>query len=151
MGAVYRAVRADGQYKQQVALKIVRSELGAEFTTGRFKNERQILASLNHPNIAQILDGGATTDGVPYFVMELVEGQRLDEYCEVRKLATTERLKLFLQICAALQYAHQHLIIHRDIGAISNICLSSRAKIRSAIGRRNLSSATKSVLLRPYW
>jgi serine/threonine protein kinase len=115
MGAVYRAVRADGQYKQQVALKIVRSELGAEFTTGRFKNERQILASLNHPNIAKILDGGATPDGVPYFVMELVEGQRLDEYCDVHKLATTERLNLFLQICAAVQYAHQHLIIHRDI------------------------------------
>jgi len=115
MGAVYRAVRADGQYKQQVALKIVRSELGAEFTTSRFKNERQILASLNHPNIAKILDGGATPDGVPYFVMELVEGQRLDEYCDVRKLATTERLNLFLQICAAVQYAHQRLIIHRDI------------------------------------
>jgi len=115
MGAVYRAIRADGQYKQQVALKIVRSELGAEFTTGRFKNERQILASLNHPNIAKILDGGATPDGVPYFVMELVEGRRLDEYCDVRKLATTERLNLFLQICAAVQYAHQHLIIHRDI------------------------------------
>jgi serine/threonine protein kinase/tetratricopeptide (TPR) repeat protein len=115
MGAVYRAVRADGQYNQQVALKIVRSELGAEFKAARFKNERQILASLNHPNIAGILDGGTTSEGVPYFVMELVEGQRLDEYCDAHKLATTERLKLFLQICSAVQYAHQHLIIHRDI------------------------------------
>jgi non-specific serine/threonine protein kinase/serine/threonine-protein kinase len=115
MGAVYRAVRADGQYKQQVALKIVRSELGAEFTTSRFKNERQILASLNHPNIAKILDGGTTTEGVPYFVMELVEGQRIDKYCDGHKLTTTERLNLFLEICSAVQYAHQHLIIHRDI------------------------------------
>jgi serine/threonine protein kinase len=115
MGAVYRAVRADGQYKQQVALKIVRSELGAEFTTSRFKNERQILASLNHPNIAKILDGGATPDGVPYFVMEFVEGQRIDNFCDAQKLSTTERLDLFLQICSAVQYAHQHLVIHRDI------------------------------------
>jgi len=115
MGAVYRAVRADGQYKQQVALKIVRSELGAESTTGRFRIERQILASLNHPNIAKILDGGTTADGVLYLVMELVEGQRLDEYCDTHKLAATERLELFLQICAAVQYAHQRLIIHRDI------------------------------------
>ncbi len=115
MGAVYRAIRADGQYKQQVALKIVRSELGAEFTATRFKNERQILATLNHANIAKILDGGATADGLPYFVMELVEGQRLDEYCDAHKLATNDRLGLFLQVCSAVQYAHQHLVIHRDI------------------------------------
>ena len=115
MGAVYRAVRADGEYKQQVALKIVRSELGAEFTATRFRNERQILASLDHPNIAKILDGGTTGEGVPYFVMELVEGQRIDDYCDERKLATTERLKLFLEVCSAVQYAHQRLIIHRDI------------------------------------
>jgi serine/threonine protein kinase/tetratricopeptide (TPR) repeat protein len=115
MGAVYRAVRADGQYNQRVALKIVRSELGAEFAAARFKNERQILASLDHPNIARILDGGATTEGVPYFVMELVEGQRIDKFCDAHKLSTTDRLKLFLQICSAVQYAHQRLIIHRDI------------------------------------
>ena len=115
MGAVYRAVRADGEYKQRVALKIVRSELGSELTGARFKNERQILASLDHPNIAKILDGGTTAEGVPFFVMELVEGQRVDHYCDESKLATTERLKLFLQICSAVQYAHQRLIIHRDI------------------------------------
>ena len=115
MGAVYRAIRADGQYKQQVALKIVRSELGTEFTTSRFKNERQILANLNHPNVARILDGGTTADGVPYLVMELVEGQRIDNYCDIHELTVTERLNLFLQICSAAQYAHQHLIIHRDI------------------------------------
>ena len=115
MGAVYRAVRADGQYNQRVALKIVRAELGAEFAATRFKNERQILASLDHPNIARILDGGATAEGVPYFVMELVEGQRIDKFCDAHKLSTTDRLKLFLQICSAVQYAHQRLIIHRDI------------------------------------
>jgi serine/threonine protein kinase/tetratricopeptide (TPR) repeat protein len=115
MGAVYRAVRADGEYKQQVALKIVRSELGAELTGARFKNERQILASLGHANIAKILDGGTTVEGVPFFVMELVEGQRVDRYCDEHKLPTTERLKLFLQVCSAVQYAHQRLIIHRDI------------------------------------
>lgn len=115
MGAVYRAVRADGQYKQEVALKVVRPELGTELTASRFKKERQILASLNHPNIAKILEGGTTTEGVPYFVMELIEGQRLDKYCDAHKLATTERLKLILQVCSAVQYAHQRLIIHRDI------------------------------------
>ncbi len=115
MGAVYRAVRADGEYKQQVALKIVRWELGAELAGARFKYERQILARLDHSNIAKILDGGTTAEGVPFFVMELVEGQRLDVYCDAQKLATTDRLKLFLQICSAVQYAHQRLIIHRDL------------------------------------
>jgi serine/threonine protein kinase/tetratricopeptide (TPR) repeat protein len=115
MGAVYRAIRADGQYQQQVALKIVRSELGAELTATRFKNERQILATLNNPNIARILDGGTTAEGMPYFVMELIEGQRIDEYCDTQKLAMNERLGLFLQVCSAVQYAHQRLIIHRDI------------------------------------
>ena len=115
MGAVYRASRADGQYNQQVAVKIVRAELGVELTTIRFKNERQILASLNHPNIARLLDGGTTEEGVAYFVMELIEGERIDKYCDTRKISTTERLALFLQVCSAVQYAHQRLIIHRDI------------------------------------
>src|SRR5260370_22393682 len=115
MGAVYRAIRADGQYKQQVALKIIRTDLGAELSATRFRNERQILASLDHPNIAKILDGGTTADDLPYFVMEFIDGQRIDEYCDAHKLATTERLALFLQVCSAVQYAHQRLIVHRDI------------------------------------
>jgi serine/threonine protein kinase len=115
MGEVHRAVRADDAYRKQVAIKLVRSGQDSTFVLNRFKNERQILASLEHPNIARLLDGGSTEEGVPYFVMELVEGQRIDEYCDARKLATTERLKLFLQVCSAVQYAHQHLIIHRDI------------------------------------
>ena len=124
MGAVYSAVRADGQYHQKVALKIVRADLGAQLTAARFRNERQILANLSHPNIARMLDGGTSAEDLPYFVMELVEGQRIDEYCDARKLATAERLKLFLQVCAAVQYAHQRLIIHRDIKP-GNILVSS--------------------------
>jgi serine/threonine protein kinase/tetratricopeptide (TPR) repeat protein len=115
MGAVYRAVRADGQYKQQVALKIVRAELGAELTGTRFKNERQILANLDHPNIARILDGGASADGLPYFVMEFIDGLPITEYCDQSKLTIDERLKIFRTVCSAVHYAHQHLVIHRDI------------------------------------
>ena len=115
MGAVYRAIRADGQYKQQVALKIVRSELGAEFTATRFRNERQILASLDHPNIAKILDGGTTTDGLPYFVMEFINGLPITDYCDQHKLTIDQRLKIFRTVCSAVHYAHQHLVIHRDI------------------------------------
>jgi eukaryotic-like serine/threonine-protein kinase len=124
MGAVYRAIRADGQYKQQVALKIVRSELGAEFTGTRFKNERQILASLDHPNIAKILDGGTTADGLPYFVMEFIDGLPITEYCDQSKLTIDERLKIFRTVCSAVHYAHQHLVIHRDIKP-GNILITS--------------------------
>jgi eukaryotic-like serine/threonine-protein kinase len=115
MGEVYRAVRADDEYRKEVAIKLVRSGQDSGFVLSRFKNERQILATLDHPNIARLLDGGTTQEGVPYFVMELIEGERIDNYCDGRKLSTTERLALFLQICSAVQYAHQHLVIHRDI------------------------------------
>jgi non-specific serine/threonine protein kinase/serine/threonine-protein kinase len=115
MGTVYRAVRADGQYRQKVALKIVRAELGAEFTAARFRNERQILASLDHPNIAKILDGGTCAEGLPYLVMELIEGLPITEYCDQQKLSIDERVKLFRVVCSAVHYAHQHLVIHRDI------------------------------------
>jgi eukaryotic-like serine/threonine-protein kinase len=114
MGAVYRAVRADGQYKQEVALKIVRAELAGEGTATRFKNERQILARLDHPHIAKILDGG-TSEGVPYFVMELIDGVPITEYCDRHKLPIEERLRIFRMVCAAVHYAHQHLVIHRDL------------------------------------
>jgi serine/threonine protein kinase/tetratricopeptide (TPR) repeat protein len=124
MGAVYRAVRADGQYKQQVALKIVRSELGAESTATRFRNERQILASLDHPNIAKILDGGTTADGLPYFVMEFIDGLPITEYCDKNRLTIDERLKIFRTVCSAVHYAHQHLVIHRDIKP-GNILITS--------------------------
>ena len=115
MGEVYRAFRADDQYQKQVALKVVRAGQESGFVVSRFKNERQILASLDHPNIARLYDGGTTEDGIPYFVMELIDGQPIDQYCGQHQLSVTERLKLFLQVCSAVQYAHQRLIIHRDI------------------------------------
>lgn len=115
MGEVYRAVRADGQYDKQVALKLVRGGLDAPMLEGRFRHERQILASMEHPNIARLHDGGTTEDGVLYLVMELIEGQRIDAYCDSHKLSITQRLQLFLQVCSAVQYAHQRLVIHRDL------------------------------------
>ncbi len=115
MGEVYRAYRADDQYQKQVAVKLLRAGHSPSFLLARFKQERQVLASLDHPNIARLLDGGATPDGVPYFVMELIEGEPIVAYAERRNLSLFERLKLFLQVCSAVQYAHQRLIIHRDL------------------------------------
>ena len=115
MGEVYRAARADGQYDKQVAIKFVRGGFDTSFVLERFRHERQILASLDHPNIARLHDGGTTEDGVPYLVMELIEGTPIDQYCEKHQLSIGERLVLFNQVCSAVQYAHQRLVIHRDI------------------------------------
>jgi eukaryotic-like serine/threonine-protein kinase len=115
MGEVYRAERADGQYDKQVAIKFVRAGYDTAAIIERFRNERQVLASLDHPNIARLLDGGTTEDGVPYLVMELIEGTPIDQYCQVHQLVISERLRLFQQVASAVQYAHQHLVIHRDI------------------------------------
>lgn len=124
MGAVYLAERADAEFYRQVALKIVRRGMDSNFVLKRFRVERQILATLEHPNIAQLLDGGTTTDGLPYFVMEYVQGQPLTEYCGSSGISLTERLKLFLSVCAAVQHAHQKLIIHRDLKP-SNILVTA--------------------------
>jgi eukaryotic-like serine/threonine-protein kinase len=115
MGEVYRAVRADGQYTKEVAVKLVRGGLDSGSVIERFRNERQILASLDHPNIARLVDGGTTEDGVPFLVMELIQGEPIDAYCNRHKLTVRERLQLFRQACSAVQYAHQRLVIHRDI------------------------------------
>jgi len=115
MGEVYRAIRADDQYQQEVALKLIRAGVDSAFVIKRFRNERQILASLEHPNIARLLDGGTTDTGSPYLVMELIRGQSITSYCEAKVLSMAERLHLFLMVCSAVQYAHQHLVIHRDI------------------------------------
>ncbi len=154
MGEVYRAVRADEQYRKEVALKLVSAGPDAAFVIGRFKNERQILAGLDHPNIARLLDGGVTEDGVPYFIMELIEGRPVDEFCDHHRLPVTERLILFRQICSAVQYAHQHLIVHRDIKP-GNILVSADgvpklldfgiAKILSADGTSGRPEQTLSV------
>jgi eukaryotic-like serine/threonine-protein kinase len=115
MGTVYQAVRADDQYQKVVAIKVVRSgfPMGPDFV--RFKVERQILANLEHPNVTRLLDGGTTNADQPYLVMELVEGQPIDQYCDAHKLSIGERLGLFLCACSAVQYAHQNLIVHRDL------------------------------------
>lgn len=115
MGEVFRAVRADDQYRKEVAIKVVRAGQFGKAIVARFKNERQILAGLDHPNLARLLDGGTTEDGVPYLVMELIEGCPITEYCDAHELSVKERLLLFLDVCAGVHYAHQHLVIHRDI------------------------------------
>lgn len=115
MGEVYRAVRADGQFTKEVAIKLVRGGFDSRIVIERFRTERQILASLDHPNIGRLLDGGTTDGGTPYLVMELIEGEPVDEYCDANKLSVTERLRLFRQVCLAVHYAHQRLVIHRDI------------------------------------
>jgi len=115
MGEVYRARRVDGQYEKEVAVKLVRGGLDSSFVLERFRHERQILASLDHPDIARLLDGGTTEDGVPYLVMELIAGVPIDQYCDAHNLSITRRLQLFHQVCGAVQYAHQRLVIHRDI------------------------------------
>ena len=115
MGAVYLAARADGAFRKQVALKIVQGQFPGEAALVRFQREREILASLDHPNIARILDGGTTDDGLPYLVMEYVEGEPIDAYCDAQRLEVAGRLRLFRDVCTAVQYAHQHQVIHRDI------------------------------------
>lgn len=115
VGSVFLGERDDDQYRQRVAVKLIRRGMDTDFVVRRFRNERQILAALDHPNIARLLDGGTTENDRPYLVMEYVEGLPVDHYCDQHTLNTEERLKLFQQVCAAVHYAHQHLVIHRDI------------------------------------
>ena len=115
MGTVYLGRRNDGLFQQRVAIKVVTPETAGGEIIQRFEQERQILASLEHPNIARIYDGGSTEEGWPYFVMEHVEGKPIDEWCEDRKLNVSERVRLFQSVCAAVHYAHQHRVIHRDL------------------------------------
>jgi serine/threonine protein kinase len=114
MGTVYLATREDVFHKR-VALKILKRGMDTESIVRRFRTERQILAGLDHPNIARLLDGGATADGLPYLVMEFIDGKPLAEHADRNDLATNERLRLFVELCAAVHYAHQNLVIHRDI------------------------------------
>ncbi len=115
MGQVWLAERADGHFEQQVAIKIVDRNRSTPELVARFRGERQILASLDHPNIARLLDGGETGDGVPYLVMDYVDGLPIDRYCDERGLTIRDRLELFLDVCAAIEYAHRNLVVHRDI------------------------------------
>jgi tetratricopeptide (TPR) repeat protein/tRNA A-37 threonylcarbamoyl transferase component Bud32 len=115
MGHVYLAVRADEQYRKRVAIKVVKRGTDTDFVLRRFRQERQILAGLDHPNIARLLDGGNTDDGLPYFVMEYVEGEPITTFCERCALSIPERLALFRTVCGAVQFAHQNLVVHRDL------------------------------------
>ena len=113
MGTVYLAERDDEQYETKVAIKLVRPGMDTDIILSRFRRERQTLAQLQHPNIARLLDGGTTDDGRPYIVMEYIEGLPITEYCQGRNIA--EKLRLFLDVCSAVEYAHQHFVVHRDI------------------------------------
>jgi tetratricopeptide (TPR) repeat protein len=115
MGTVHRAARTDDAFQRTVALKLVRAAASSDFIQQRFLRERQILGRLQHPNIATVFDGGTTDDGQPYLVMEYVEGEPIDRYCAARELSTRHRLEMFRQVCAAVHYAHQNLVVHRDL------------------------------------
>ncbi|MDP1827473.1 MAG: protein kinase [Archangium sp.] len=115
MGTVYLAERSDGVFAMQAALKLLRRGLDTDDLLARFRDERQILASLQHPNIARLLDGGATAEGRPWLVMEYVEGQSLLDWCTQQKLDVEGRLALFQKLCSAVQYAHRNLVVHRDL------------------------------------
>jgi len=115
MGAVYLGVRDDDQYRKQVAIKLLKRGMDTDFMLSRFRQERQILANLEHPFIARLNDGGDTDDGLPYLVMEFVDGVPITKYCDEKSLSITERIRLFRLVCEAVQYAHQNLVVHRDI------------------------------------
>jgi serine/threonine protein kinase len=129
MGTVYLATRDDDAFQKNVAVKVVTPPAGSLDLLRHFQRERQILATLDHPNIARLLDGGTTADGLPYLVMEYIEGQPIDEYCNERRLGIIERLKLFRVVCDAVHYAHQNLVVHRDLKP-RNILVSSRGTVK---------------------
>lgn len=129
MGAVYLAERIDGQFDHKVAVKLIKPGMDSEQIIKRFQNERQILANLDHPNIAQLLDGGLMEGNLPYFTMEYVEGEPIDEYCDKNQLTIKERLDLFRTVCDAVQYAHRNLVIHRDLKP-GNILVTSDGTVK---------------------
>lgn len=124
MGVVYLGEREEPGFHRTVAIKVVRKEMETGFVLRRFQTERQILASLEHPGIARLYDGGTTADGLPYFVMEHVEGDDLLSWCDERRLPVVERLRLFRRVCEAVQFAHQNLVVHRDLKP-SNILVTA--------------------------
>lgn len=148
MGNLYLGARADRQYENNVAIKVLKRRLATKETLHRFRIERQTLATLDHPNIVRLLDGGVTEDGLPYLVMEYVEGTPLDRYCDEHRLSISKRLRVFRSVCSAVQYAHQNLIVHRDLKP-NNILLlrrvrrscstsaSSRCWIRNEVPKRS--------------
>ena len=129
MGVVYRASRTEG-YRQEVALKVVKRGMDSEHVLQRFRAERQILASLDHPSIARLLDGGMSEDGRPYFALELVDGATpIDVWCRERALPPAERVRLFRSVCSAVHYAHRNLVVHRDLKP-SNVLVSAEGRVK---------------------
>jgi len=129
MGVVYLVARDDGAFEQKLALKLLKRSADHPEMLERFRRERQVLAALSHENIARLVDGGETEDGVPYFVMEHVAGTRLDDWCDERRLPIARRLALFRDVCAAVQYAHQNLGVHRDLKP-SNVLVTAEGKVK---------------------
>jgi serine/threonine-protein kinase len=156
MGAVYLAERADAEFHKQVAIKLIKRGMDTDSVTRQFRHERQILASLEHPNIARLIDGGTSASGLPFFVMEHVEGVAIDAYCDERRLSISERIELFQEVCAAVSYAHQRLVVHRDLKP-SNILVTQDgvpklldfgiARIMSAEGGQQTSSTVAGMRL----
>ena len=129
MGIVFLAERTGGEFEQKVAVKILKRGIDSEEIVRRFSRERQIQASLDHPNIARLIDGGTTNDDLPYFVMEYIEGLPLIKFCETTNIQLNEKIALFLKICSAVSYAHQHLIVHRDLKP-SNIVVAGDGTLK---------------------
>lgn len=129
MGTVFLAERSDGEFEQRVAIKIINSAVGSAELLRRFRNERQILATLDHPNIAHLIDGGTTGDGQPYLVMEYIEGASIIEFANAKNLSIDERLDLFREVCSAVSFAHQKLVIHRDLKP-SNVFVTSDCTVK---------------------
>ncbi len=129
MGAVYAVERGDGAYTQQTALKLIRASADTPAARERFLRERQILAGLQHPNIATLLDGGFSAEGEPYFVMERIDGVPIDRWCDARKLGLRERIVLFLQVIDAVRYAHRNLVVHRDLKP-SNLLVDGDGRVK---------------------
>ncbi|MEM9593299.1 MAG: tetratricopeptide repeat protein [Acidobacteriota bacterium] len=128
-GVVYLATRADGAFDQRVAVKVLRPTMASGETIRRLQDERQILANLDHPNVARVFDGGTTTHGLPYLVLEHVDGEPIDRYCDSRRLGSAERLALMRQVCDAVHYAHQNLVVHRDLKP-SNILVTAEGRVK---------------------
>jgi len=129
MGVVFRAERADGQFTRQVAVKVVRPESATPGLLRRFADERQTLAALEHPHIARLLDAGTTADGLPYLVMEHVAGEELDVHCARHGLGARDRVRLFLQVCDAVEHAHRNLVVHRDLKP-ANILVAAEGQVK---------------------
>lgn len=129
MGSVFKAERADGSFDHTVALKIIRRGMNTPSNVARFKREQQILAGLNHPNIARLYDGGVTAEGLPYLIMEYIDGQPVTEYCDNHRLTIKERINLFCRICDTVQFAHRNLVIHRDLKP-ANILINKNGEVK---------------------